>query len=338
MSQVITTTHPVTGLLPPLKVMQREGYALESCLKGTGLQARQLEEPGRTITLQQEVRFYRNLLELTGDPSIGLRIGAAFVPQRYGIFGYALLSAATLGHAMAMAAHFVALSFSWFEMNYLVREGTVELNMTDRLSIDTDVQNLLYDRDCAAVMVDLGELLGFRLPLERVALPHDGHRHGPVYEAFFQCPVDFGVTSSRLEFSADFLDWPLPHHDAVASEQLLQQCQLLLAKMSRQNPLIDQVRQLLLARPGRFPEVAGIAGQIGLSERSLRRRLSEENTSYKALLDEARFNLAKQYLLETRLPLQEIAVLLGYTEPGNFTHAFKRWTGTSPRAFREQAG
>ena len=335
MSQLISTTHSVAGLLPPLKVMQNEGFALEACLRGTGLDGRQLEEAGRTVTLQQEIRFYRNLLELSGDPAIGLRLGAAFVPQRYGIFGYALLSAATLGHAMAMAAHFVALSFSWFEMGYSVSHGSVLLTMGDRLAIDADVRNLLHDRDCAAVWVDLGEMLGQRLPLERVALPHDGHRLGAVYRDFFQCPVEFGITPSCLQFSAGFLDQPLPHHDAIASEQLRQQCQLLLAKMSRQNPLVDQVRQLLLASPGRFPEVPQIAERIGLSERSLRRRLAAENTRYKEILDEVRFSLARQYLSETLLPLQEISVLLGYSEPGNFTHAFKRWAGTSPRNYRD---
>ena len=164
-------THPVAALLPPLKVMQGDGYSAEACLQGTGLQVQQLNEPARSVTLQQEVRFYRNLLELTGDAAIGLRIGAAFVPQRYGIFGYALLSAATLGHAMNMAAHFVALSFSWFELAYSVRQGSVVLTLSDQLQIDADVRNLLHDRDCAAVWVDLGEMLGQRLPLERVTLP-----------------------------------------------------------------------------------------------------------------------------------------------------------------------
>lgn len=329
-------THPVAALLPPLKVMQGDGYSAEACLQGTGLQVQQLNEPARSVTLQQEVRFYRNLLELTGDAAIGLRIGAAFVPQRYGIFGYALLSAATLGHAMNMAAHFVALSFSWFELAYSVRQGSVVLTLSDQLQIDADVRNLLHDRDCAAVWVDLGEMLGQRLPLERVTLPRDGHRRDAVYRDFFGCPVAFAGMPSSLEFSAGFLEQPLPHHDAVASEQLREQCQLLLARMTRQNPLVQQVRQLLLSNPGRFAEVSVIAEQIGMSERSLRRHLTEENTSYKELLDEVRFSLARQYLSETSLPLQEIAVLLGYTEPGNFTHAFKRWAGISPSAFRRE--
>ncbi len=68
--------------------------------------------------------------------------------------------------------------------------------------------------------------------------------------------------------------------------------------------------------------------------RSLRRRLKEEGSTYRIILNEIRFELARDYLANTRLPIDEIAVLLGYTEPGNFSHAFRRWSGQSPRNWR----
>ena len=68
----------------------------------------------------------------------------------------------------------------------------------------------------------------------------------------------------------------------------------------------------------------------------MRRRLADEGSSYQAILDEVRYGLAREYLANSRLPLEEIAALLGYSTPGNFSHAFKRWHGTSPRAFRQQ--
>ena len=78
------------------------------------------------------------------------------------------------------------------------------------------------------------------------------------------------------------------------------------------------------------------ADQLHMSSSTVRRRLKEERTSYRALLDEIRFGLAKDYLSETALPLEEISELLGYTEPGNFSHAFRRWSGESPRTWRTQ--
>jgi AraC-like DNA-binding protein len=116
---------------------------------------------------------------------------------------------------------------------------------------------------------------------------------------------------------------------------LRQQCQLLLAKLGKRNQLIDNVRALLLARPGVFLDINGVAEKLGFSVRTFQRKLGEEKTSFQEILDEVRFRLAKEYLRETRIPLQEIAPLLGFNEPGNFTHAFKRWSGVAPNAFRQ---
>ena len=88
--------HSIAGLAPALKVMASEGHTVQQCLKGTGILTSQLDDRHQTITLRQEIRFHRNLIEISGDPTIGLRIGAAYLPQRYGLIGYALLSAATL--------------------------------------------------------------------------------------------------------------------------------------------------------------------------------------------------------------------------------------------------
>jgi AraC-like DNA-binding protein len=115
---------------------------------------------------------------------------------------------------------------------------------------------------------------------------------------------------------------------------LQQQCQLLLAKLSRQSGLVDDVRRVLLARPGLFPTIDRVAEKLDVSARTLRRRLAEEDTTFQRVLDEVRFGLATEYLIETPLPVQEVASLLGYSDPGNFTHAFKRWAGTSPSDFR----
>jgi AraC-like DNA-binding protein len=146
--------------------------------------------------------------------------------------------------------------------------------------------------------------------------------------------VEFNGTPLRIEFATKLLETPLPHRDASASDQLQQQCKLLLAKLSRQSALVDDVRQVLLARPGFFPDIEICAEKLKVSVRTLRRRLTEEGTSFQDVLDEVRFGLATEYRAETPLPLREISALLGYSEPGNFTHPFKRWSGKAPSDFR----
>ena len=339
MTKATPQTHSVSGLAPSLKVMKTEGYAAQQCLKGTGILIAQLDDPRHLITLQQEVRFYRNLLELTGDPTIGLRLGAAYVPQRYGLFDYALLSAATLRHALVISSKFGDLTFTWFALVFSTSGTSAALSFIDRYELDDDVKNLLYDRDCTAALVGYSEIMGQALDLSKVGLAHDGHRRQATYRKFFHCEVAFNSAPSHVEFSLTLLDTPLPNRDSIAAEHLQQQCQMLLSKLSRQSRLIDDVRQLLVSRPAYFPDIEFVAEKLGLSVRTLRRRLDEENTSFQGVLDEVRYGLAKEYLLESQLPLQEIATLLGYGDPGNFTHAFKRWAGQAPRDFRiEKAG
>ena len=116
-----------------------------------------------------------------------------------------------------------------------------------------------------------------------------------------------------------------------------QQCQLLIAKLTTQGYFVDDVRMLVLSRPGFFPDIDYVAEKLCMSTRTLRRRLKEEGTSYRELLDEIRFGLAREYLEKTTLPMEEICRLLGYSEAGNFSHAFRRWSGQSPRAWRQAA-
>jgi AraC-like DNA-binding protein len=100
---------------------------------------------------------------------------------------------------------------------------------------------------------------------------------------------------------------------------------------------VDDVRMLVLARPGFFPDIDYVAERMNMSTRTLRRRLKDEGSSYRELLDEIRFGLAKEYLGKTNLSMEEICRLLGYSESGNFSHAFRRWSGQSPRQWRQAA-
>jgi AraC-like DNA-binding protein len=326
--------HSILGLAPALKVMVAEGHTVQQCLTGTGILTSQLDDQRQTVTLRQEIRFHRNLLELSGDPTIGLRIGAGYLPQRYGLFGYALMSAATLRHAIVVGTHFGDLTFTWFGLGFGVTDSMVSFYFIERFDIDADVLNFLYDRDCAAALVAFSEIMGQRLVLDKVALPHDGHSRRADYRKFFGCPAEFDSAPARIEFAAAILETPLPNKDAAVSDQLRPQCQMLLAKLSRQSRLVDDVRLFLLARPGFFPDIEMVSGKLNVSVRTLRRRLAEESTSFQEILDEVRFGLATEYLIETLLPLQEISTLLGYSDPGNFTHSFKRWSGMAPRDFR----
>ena len=209
--------------------------------------------------------------------------------------------------------------------------------MSDPPPIEQSLIDLYLDRDLCAAVVAFREILGMPFLPEQVCLSHDGHGRQATYREYFGCGVEFSATCGKLVFSSDVLDKPLPQSDPSASGHFQQQCQMLIAKLTTQGRFVDDVRRLMLARPGFFPDIDYVAEKLGMSSRTLRRRLKEEGASFRELLDEVRYGLAREYLETTRLPMEEIATLLGFTESGNFSHAFRRWSGGSPRDWRLKA-
>ena len=338
MRGTIDLSHHIKALPPALRFMEDLGFSAAQCLEGTGIDAPALftAEAIPQFSLEQEFRFHRNLLQLTGDPLLGLKIGRAYSLQSYGLFGYAFLSAPTLRQALILASNYGPLSFTLFKIDLLVEGRTAIVSFSRQLEIPEDLLDYYVDRDLAAV-AHAGETeLADQFTLLKVALIQSEERNREVYEENFGCPVIFNAPRAEMHVSALDLDAPMPQRDTEASGLLQQQCKLLLARMSQGSGFIEQVRQLIVSRPGYFPDIDYIAEKLGMTSRNLRRKLSAEGSSYQAILDEVRYQLAREYLGTSNMSLEEISVLLGYSTPGNFSHAFKRWHGSSPRQFRQE--
>ncbi len=130
--------------------------------------------------------------------------------------------------------------------------------------------------------------------------------------------------------SVDELVQPHPMTPAMAGEL----CERFLDGSRQDRGVIGDVRRILIERPGRFPSIEAMAAELSLHPRALRRRLDAEGTSYRDLVGEVRMKLAIEYLRQTEMTNEEIAVRLDYSDASNFRHAFARWTGKSPSEYR----
>jgi len=338
MAAGITISHHIKALPFALKAMQDMGYDPRQCLAGTGLEPEDLLAPNPQLdfSLAQEFRFHRNLLQLSGDALLGLKLGKAYPLQAYGLFGYAFLSAPTLRQALTIVSHYGPLTFTLFRIDFRETATAGILQFSRQVDIPEDLLTYYVDRDLAAALVGVepGQTPSFR-PIG-IAMMHGDLGRQADYEAFFGCPVSFDTLRSEIRVAASVLDDPMPMQDAETSAICQRQCQLLLARMSKSSGFIEQVRHQIVARPGHFPDIEYIARKLHMTSRTLRRRLAEEGSSYQQILADVRYELAREYLATSNLPVEEIAALLGYSSPGNFTYAFKRWHGSPPRQYRQE--
>jgi AraC-like DNA-binding protein len=339
MSSKTDTSHHIKAIPPALEAMAAMGFAAGDCLKGTDLTADDLRGKLSELpfSLEQEFRFHRNLLQLTDNPMLGLLLGKAYRLETYGLLGYAFMSAPTLRHAMIVLRNYGPLTFTFFDVNFLVEGSSGILRFSPDIPVPDDLLGYYVDRDMTAAVS--GGRDSLRRPLEpiHIQLMHHGEEQREIYQRHFRCPISFSATASEMHLDAALLDDPMPMSDAETTAMCQQQCRLLIARMGAGSSFVDKVRQMIVARPGYFPDIDYVAEKLNMTSRTLRRKLAREESSYQDILSEVRYELAREYLATSTLPLEEISVLLGYSAPGNFSNAFKRWHGSSPRDFRQVA-
>src|SRR5690606_6724214 len=157
----------------------------------------------------------------------------------------------------------------------------------------------------------------------------------PRYQAVFDCPLRFDQPQERLVLDARWLEAPLPTHNPIAARHVLG---LLRAQMPAKvrGEVTAAVERLLRVRLADEPRLAEIAAQLHVSERTLRRQLTAEGSSFRGILDSLRIDRAYALLRDRRLSIYQVGAAIGYRDPREFRRAFRRLTGSTPRAARER--
>jgi AraC-like DNA-binding protein len=156
------------------------------------------------------------------------------------------------------------------------------------------------------------------------------------YEQFFGAPVSFGAEHNALRFPGSLLRQAMPAGNVELAHVNEQVVSRYLAQLNREDVAMQVKAYLVDKLPSGDVREEAVAVRLSMSLRSLQRRLQDQGTSYKELLEQTRRELAEQYVRNTHLSINEITFLLGFTEPANFSRAFRRWHGVSPSAFRER--
>lgn len=312
--------------------LEELGFSPLVILRHAGLPMALFEQEKPALDTDEMFALYHAILEVSGDPAIGLRLGAEDRIERYSPIAIAALYTRSFSDALERIARYKQLTCP--EEIRIARRGDECSVQFLWLLAEQPEPAALIDQ-CFAWIVAIGRRgTGRAVHPKRVEFqrPEANRR---VYEAHFGCPVKFGARHNLLLFKKEDVDQPFLTHNADLLAVVAPQLEKELAQQLAQKTFRDQVKgtlKKLLA--GQRPGLRDVAQELHTSTRTLQRRLTTEGVTFQHLVEEARRELAQHYLLHSSLELNETAYLLGFEDSNSFFRAFQQWEGISPGRWR----
>ncbi|WP_367394489.1 AraC family transcriptional regulator [Pseudomonas sp. X4] len=279
---------------------------------------------------------YVALWEAAGscNPAIGLTLGSQTEADDFGALGHALHCAPSVEKAL-MTLHTYLVVFAQESSIDYCCEGR-QLRVTYQVT-DTTVLNRRQDAEfaIAAILRQLQLITASAVQPLRVDFEHPRPADVSMHKQLFMCPVFFNQPTNRITLPAQVLGLPATR----GNDRLFKALEPYLQQEREQRNISDELlpritRMIALGMASGLPSLDQVSQYLGLSRRTLQRRLKDLDIEFSVLIEEVRRDLAMGYLNHSDYSMTQISLLLGYAESGSFTRAFRRWTGHSPQQYR----
>ena len=327
---------PASSVRLMLAELGRLGLAAGPALAASGLRVRTLDNPTAEVTREQEFAFQRAFARLTaGRPDVWLRVGQQYHLLTYGIVGMAVLSTPTLRRAFEVGLTFHQLLFTRQHMTLHESRGTAHFEMSG-VAGDDDMREFEIWRDLGAVQTAFNDLWQGPFPFRQatLALPAPAATPWREIRTLLGVPLRFDAPQTALQFDARYLAARPAQGNPLLEDMYVRQMRALVARFRDDSDIVEAVVDLLLRAHGDWPGQAAVASRLGISERTLRRRLDAAGVGFRTLVEQVRAQRARDLLRDSRLGIAAIAEVLGYAQCSAFSHAFERWTGLPPLRYR----
>lgn len=330
--------YPVAVIERPARHFMARGMNEGELLAGTGLTVADLDVDDGHVASWQEFAFVRNLLRMSGDPLVSLEAGRCYRLGCFGVMGLGVATANTVWEGLVFLFNHLALSFTQFRVDVRTPDGEwIHIGFRPLTPLG-DLQGYFLQRDIACTVGMVRDLAGSQCT-ESVMRLHT-QRQDNIWRNAVQRTLQMEVHANRdgdgdeIRLYRPALSLPLALANPLQHRVLQQQCfAMLQQRQLRHRQCQIRVWQLLAAQHA-MPGLDTVARELAVSPRTLRRKLAEEGTHFQALVDLFRQSQARQLLLTSNEPVEQLAARLGYSEASTFVHAFKRWTGKTPGQFR----
>ena len=327
--------HLIHGLNPLITLLKEHDIDPIALLEKAHIPPDSLGSTTYQLTPHQELGFTEQVILALDRPDLGLVVGSRYHLSAYGLLGLAVMTSPDLLRGMTVLYKNILMTWTYMQWITTVRDGKAHVSL-DKLRDLGGSHQYMIDRGLVASHTIFKEALGRDIPVQEVRLKHPKPSYAEEYERYFQCPVIFEAEENRYTFAADTLYEPLAQSEPETSRIYDKEWEKICAQLARNYTFSDIVRNHILSSPREIFTLETIADYLGMTPRTVQRKLRQEDTSYKDILEDIRKNLAIEYLQSTQFTLEDIAVRLGYADASSFCHAYKRWTGDNPSEVRHK--
>ena len=315
--------------------LKNAGVPVVPLLRRVGLTPEVIADPGERLIVRSQITLLDEAAIALQDDCLGFTLARDFDPREIGLLYYVMASSQTLGDALKRVARYSQITNEALVVRY--REGNGLIISLSYSGVPRHSERHQIEFCMFAVLRICRVLTGQNLVPQHFWISH--HRSGTTNSEmarFVGTAVEFGATADEFALNANARELPLIHADPYLNNLLLKYCEAALTdrrgNVSQLRTRVENAISSLLPH-GRVV-VDDVARSLGMSDRTLARKLSDEGLNFTEVLQQLRRDLAVQYLDDPKLHVSKIAWLLGFNEVSAFTHAFKRWTGKTPSQMR----
>ncbi len=322
------------ALRPALRHLAACGVDPHRFLESCALDPATVLDPDVRLPLSEIERFWPRAVEVTGDDDVGLHCGTAVQADSFGPLSYLAVVSATLGDALDAVCRYSRLLADIPQYRLDADHDCATMSAVEP-SHTPGLGRQIAEYSVAAVHTYASRQVGEAWRLTEVFFDHPKPARTDEHARVFAAPVRFDASTFGLRFPRPLLDLPMKARDPELESLLDEVVQQGLRQLPETGDVATRVQQVIgVLLPTGVVTLESVARRLGVGPRTLQRKLRAEGTSWQVVLDELRCSLACLQLTRRDLPLTEVALALGFSDPASFHRAFKRWTGTTPASYR----
>jgi AraC-like DNA-binding protein len=312
-----------------VEVLSEQGIAPEESLRGSGVSPEQIHDASALTSVRQYAIVCQNAVSLSCAPDTPFKVGARLHLTAYGMYGYALMSCLSLRDFFRLGVKYHRLATPTLDIEWREHPDKAVWMFPDALtsSPSRELKEFLIEQQFSAHVTHIRDVAGSSCSPIAAYFSYAKPAHAQWYSQYLGCECHFEQEHCELIYDSSLLNQkPQLAHNLTAT--LLQEtCDRLIGEAKASVGTAGAVYQILVNTPGVLPDMEAVAAAMNMTDRTLRRHLVAENTSFAKILDDVRSSFALEYLKTTKMSADDIATLLGFNDSAAFRKALKRWTG-----------